>query len=44
MRTGDAGGGFVGAIEKAADILAAHCPRQPGDRNQLPDTVIELDF
>lgn len=44
MRAGDAGGGFVGAIGKAADILASHCPRQPGDRNQLPDTVIELDF
>ena len=44
MRTGDAGGGFVGAIDRAADILAAHCPRKPGDRNELPDTVIELDF
>lgn len=44
MRAGDAGGGFVAAIGRAADILAAHCPRRPEDRNELPDTVIELDF
>jgi putative membrane protein len=44
MKTEDPGGGFVNAINRAADILAEHCPRQPGDTNQLPDTVIELDF
>ena len=44
MKAGDAGSGFVGAIGKAADILAAHCPRRPSDRNELPDTVIELDL
>ena len=43
MKTRDPGGGFARAIAVAADILADHCPRQPGDHNQLPDTVIELD-
>jgi putative membrane protein len=44
MGSKDPAGGFVKAIEKAADILAEQCPRQPGDTNQLPDTVIELDY
>lgn len=44
MKAKDPGGGFVNAIGRAADILAQHCPRQPGDINQLPDTVIELDI
>lgn len=44
MKANDAGGGFVGAIGRAADILSAHCPRKPGDKNELPDTVIELDL
>ncbi|HEY5409398.1 MAG TPA: TPM domain-containing protein [Caulobacteraceae bacterium] len=43
MKAKDPGDGFASAIAVAADILAAHCPRQPGDHNQLPDTVIELD-
>ena len=44
MKKRDPGLGFERAISRAADILAAHCPRQPGDHSQLPDTVIELDF
>jgi putative membrane protein len=44
MQAKDAGGGFARAIASAADILAAHCPPKPDNRNQLPDTVIELDF
>ena len=44
MKAKDPGGGFARAIEAAADILAAHCPRNPGDTSQLPDTVIELDL
>jgi len=44
LKANDAGHGFVSAIGRAADILATHCPRQPGDHVQLPDTVIELDF
>ena len=44
MKARDAGGGFARAIAVAADILAAHCPPQPDNRNQLPDTVIELHF
>ena len=44
MKAKDAGGGFAHAIAAAADILAAHCPPQPDNHNQLPDTVIELHF
>ena len=44
MKANDPGDGFVRAIGRAADLLAAHCPRQPGDHTQLPDTVIELEF
>jgi putative membrane protein len=44
LKANDAGHGFVSAINRSADILATHCPRQPGDHVQLPDTVIELDF
>ena len=44
MQQKDAGGGFARAIGAAADILAAHCPPRPDNKNQLPDTVIELDF
>ncbi len=44
MGAKDPAGGFVNAIHQAADLLAEHCPRQPGDVNRLPDTVIELDF
>jgi uncharacterized membrane protein len=31
--------GLVAAIENAADLLAAHFPRRPGDRNELPDEI-----
>ncbi len=44
MKAKDAGGGFARAIGVAADILATHCPPLPDNRNQLPDTVIELHF
>jgi putative membrane protein len=44
MQARDAGGGFARAIASTADILAAHCPPHPNNKNQLPDTVIELDF
>ena len=44
MKDDDPVGGFGRAIGVAADILAEHCPPQPGKKNQLPDTVIELHF
>jgi uncharacterized membrane protein len=36
-------GGLVHGIEKAGGLLAAHFPRQPGDRNELADDVEEID-
>lgn len=29
--------GILHGIRKAGELLAAHFPRQPGDRNELPD-------
>ena len=43
MKKRDAGAGFAAAIERAGALLAEHAPRAPGDRNELPDTVIELE-
>ena len=43
MKRNDPGAGFAAAIGKAGDILASHAPRGPDDRNELPDTVIELE-
>jgi uncharacterized membrane protein len=31
--------GLVAGIQKAADLLAVHFPRDGGDRNELPDRV-----
>ena len=42
MKARDPGSGFAAAIGKAGDLLAKHAPRRPDDRNELPDTVIEL--
>ena len=33
--------GIVHGVARAGDLLAAHFPRDPGDRNELPDDVIE---
>jgi putative membrane protein len=43
MKAGDPGAGFAAAIARAAGPLAEHFPRGPDDRNELPDTVIELE-
>jgi len=43
MKAGDPGAGFAEAIARAGDVLARHAPRRPDDRNELPDTVIELE-
>ena len=32
---------LVEAIENAGNLLATHFPRQPDDRNELPDIVVE---
>ena len=39
FRRGDFTGGLVLGIERAGTLLAAHFPRQPDDRNELPDSV-----
>ena len=44
MKAGSPGDGFASAIAVAADVLASHCPAEPGKKNELPDTVIELHF
>ena len=33
--------GLLHGINRAGDLLAAHFPRDPGDRNELPDDVVE---
>ena len=43
VREGRIADGFVTAIETIADSLAAHFPRGPDDRNELPDRLVELD-
>jgi putative membrane protein len=43
MKAKDPGAGFAAAITKAADHLQGPFPRRPDDRNELPDTVIELE-
>lgn len=39
FKAADFTGGLVLGIERAADLLAQHFPRQPDDRNELPDTI-----
>lgn len=43
VRAGRAADGFVEATERIADLLATHFPRDPDDRNELPDRLVELD-
>jgi len=32
-------GGIIHGIQKAGELLAAHFPPEPGDSNELPDTI-----
>lgn len=39
FKRGDFTGGLVLGIDRAGELLAAHFPRRPDDRNELPNTV-----
>lgn len=39
FQRGDFTGGLVLGIDRAGGLLAAHFPRRPDDRNELPDTI-----
>jgi uncharacterized membrane protein len=41
FRAGKFTDGIVGAVKRTGDLLAAHFPRSPDDRNELPDDVVE---
>ena len=41
FQRGDFEAGIIHAIERAGDLLAAHFPRLPGDRNELPDDIAD---
>jgi putative membrane protein len=34
--------GILAAVDKSGAVLAAHFPPRPGDRNELPDHVVEI--
>jgi len=42
LRAGQVGEGFVQAVNSCGELLAGHFPAAPGDRNELPDRLIEL--
>ncbi len=42
VRTGDVAGGMVGAVEEVGRVLTEHFPKSDGNRNELPDRLIEL--
>ena len=42
VRRGRVADGFVQAIEGCGDLLEAHFPATGGDRNELPDNLIEI--
>jgi len=43
FRRGEFTDGVVHGIERAGALLAAHFPRAPDDRNELPDDIEETD-
>ena len=42
FRGGDFTAGLVHGIERAGELLAAHFPHQPDDKNELPDEIEEV--
>jgi len=40
-RAGRLADGLIAAIHSTGELLAQHFPRGPGDRNELPDRVVE---
>jgi putative membrane protein len=42
VKAGRPGAGMAKAVERIGKVLAEHFPRSPGDRNELPDRLIEL--
>jgi len=42
VREGRIAEGFLSAIAACGDILAAQCPREPDDRNELPDRLVQI--
>ncbi len=41
-RSDNLSGGLLSAVGKAGEVLARHFPPQAGDRNELPNRVVEL--
>lgn len=39
FQSGDFSGGILTAINRAGELLSVHFPRQPDDRNELPNAV-----
>jgi putative membrane protein len=42
VKAGRPGAGMARAVERIGAVLCEHFPRSPGDRNELPDRLIEL--
>ncbi|MCC6207924.1 MAG: TPM domain-containing protein [Gammaproteobacteria bacterium] len=42
LRAGQVAEGFVQAVNTCGELLAEHFPAAPGDRNELPDRLVEL--
>lgn len=42
VKAGRPGAGMAKAVERIGAVLCEHFPRSPGDRNELPDRLIEL--
>ncbi|MCC6302210.1 MAG: TPM domain-containing protein [Gammaproteobacteria bacterium] len=42
LRAGRVAEGFVEAVNACGGLLAEHFPRPPGDRNELPDRLVEI--